>query len=344
MIISFGIGSPASKSPGYSVRLPFHMPPSRKLKLADGKSFELFDHPCEITEEHHFYVLTVGGFLSEHEAEVFLRRVCAGLIWFGLKNSVGFRFNSVAAPVEQFDRPHPIVEGSSLASMAANNCWEGEYDGHYDDDKTIIRADHKRLVKFGAGSVSIRIDSPVSMFAKDMLEGMGGRAELVLSDPKLRLACEVYFSSHFESSSVATFLSRIMTLEILIPDTPASAQIRDMVDRFKAEITVARQREKSDSDKSEWDSLNGLLSWARFRSIKSRIRALVEEKLRGEYAIADLAEVSKEISRLYDLRSALVHKGEGDPNIIREGANRLNDIVPRVLKACFRESAGIGTA
>lgn len=343
MILSFGIGSAGVGSPSYSVRLPFQMSPGRILKLSDGNSFELFSQPCEITEEHRFYVLTIGGFSSEKAAGGFLRKACAGLIWFGLRHAVGFRFNINAVPVIQVEPPQPIADGSMIASIAANVGWR-EIDGHYDADKTVIKAEHKRLIKFGAGQASVRLDSPVSMLAKDMPEGMGAQAELVLSDPKLRLACEVYLSSHFESSSAASFLSRIMALEILIPDTPALASISRMAERFTAEVVAVQEQEQDGAIKAEWESFKGLLSWARYRSIKSRIRTLVREKLESDPDIADPAEVSKEVSRLYDLRSTLVHRGEADPNAIRDGAGRLNNIVPRILRACFREVSGVKSA
>ena len=155
-------------------------------------------------------------------------------------------------------------------------------------------------------------------------------------DPKLRLACEVYLSSYFESTSAASFLSRITALEILVTDVSASAPVQTMVKRFIAEAIAAQTDEKDPAIQREFESVVSRLAYLRYRSIKSRIRCLVEDT---ESDIADHAKVSKEISKLYDLRSTLVHTGEADKAAITEGNNRLNDVVPRVLRSLFRQTA-----
>ena len=338
MIFSFGIGSAGEGTPSYSVRLPFILSPGRTLKLADGDGFGLLGHGCEISREHDQYVLTISGFDSEDTASAFLLKACAGLIWFGLKSSVGLRFNPDTTPVKLFAQPKPIAQDTQMASIASTKGWR-EFDGHYDADKTILRPDHKKLIVFAAGSATVRLDTPVSIFSQAMLEGMGeGRPELVLRDPKLWLACDVYLSSHFESTSTASFLGRITALEILVTDAPTSEPVQTMVERFIAEARAAQKDEQDTAVSREFESVVSRLTYLRYRSIKSRIRSLVEETLRTEPDIGEPAEVSKEISRFYDLRSTLVHTGEVDRAAIAAGSNRLNEVVPRVLRALFRET------
>ncbi len=339
MLFSIGIGSSGEGTPSYPVRLPFTLSPSRTLKLADGSSFELLGHACEISQEHNQYVLTIGGFDSEDEASTFLLKACAGLIWFGLKSSVGVRFNPDKTPVELFAKPKSIAEGSPIFSIASEKRWR-EYDGHYDADKTIVRPDHKRLMVFTGGSATVQIGTPISILSRTMLESMEeGRPELVLYDPKLRLACEVYLSSHFESTPAARFLSLITTLEILITDASASEPVQAMALRFIGEATAAQKAEEDVAVRREFESLVSRLAYLRYRSIKSQLRNLVEETLRTAADIAEPARISKEVSRLYDLRSTLVHTGEADRAAIGEGNNRLNDVVPQLLRALFREAA-----
>lgn len=338
-MISFGIGSTGEGAPSYSVRLPFTLSPGRTLKLADGSRFELLGHLCEISLENNQYTLTIGGFDSDDEASIFLLKTCSGLIWFGLKSSVGVKFSPDRTQPHLFPKPKPIAEGSMISHIASKKGWP-EYDGHYDADKTIVIPDHKRLIVFGADPVSVRLDTPVSILSSAMLEGMGeGRPELVVCNSKLRLACEVYLSSHFESTPAASFLSRITTLEILIKDDPASERVRRLVEKFIDEAKAAKKGEKDVAVRRELESLKGGLSRLRYQSIKSRIRTLIEETLRTEPDIAEPAKVSKEVSRLYDLRSNLVHTGKADKAAIREGNNRLNEVVPRVLRMLFRKTA-----
>lgn len=337
MLFSFGIASMGEGPPSYSVRLPFTLAPGRTIKLADGSRFELLGHECEITQEDNQYALTAAGFDSEEAASTFLLKECAGLIWFGLKNSAGFKFNPEVTPVELFAQPKSIADGSHMASIASKKGWS-ELDGQYDADKTVIRPEHKRLIVWATGPVTARLDTPAHLLAKVMQEAMGEEhPERVLRDPKLRLACEVYLSSHFESTPAASFLSRITTLEILVTDAHASVPVQAMVERFIAEATKAQKEEPDAALKREVESLVSRLAYLRLRSIKSRIRRLVEETLRCDPEIPAPAGVAKEVSRLYDLRSTLVHRGQADPTAIREGSNRLNDVVPRILRALFKE-------
>lgn len=339
MLIHSGSEAVSKGEPSYSVRLQFNLEPGRTLKLTNSDHLQLLGYECKITQEYNQYALTIAGFVSEDAASTFLLKAGAGLIWFGLKKSVGIKVDLNIAPVRLFNQPKPIAEGSSLASIAYKKGWR-EFDGDYDANKTIIIPDHKRLFRFSAGPVTIRIDTPASMLNNVMLEGMvEGRPELVLRNPKLRLACEVFLSSHFESTPAASFLSRITTLEILVTDVLASEPVQTMAERFMSEATAAKTNEKDTDVRLEFESLVSRLSYLRYRSIKSRIRSLVEEKLQADPDIMEPAKVSKEVSLLYDLRSTLVHTGEANTEKISDGNNRLNEIVPRVLRAIFKETA-----
>jgi hypothetical protein len=341
MLFSFRIGSAGEGALAYSVRLPFTLSPGRTIVLPDDSGrFELLGHTCEIFREHNQYALTVSGFDSEDAAATFLLKTCAGLIWFGLKSSLGLRFNPDMTPIEIFSQSKPIAAGSHIASIAANKGWS-ELDGQYDADKTVIIPQQKKLIIWATGSATVRLDTPVPVLSAAMLEGMAeGQPELVLRNAKLRLACDVYLSSYFDSTPAASFLSRITTLEILSADAPASDSVRKMVERFIADAADVQKKETDAAVRRELESLLSRLAYLRYQSIRSGIRSLLEETLRNDPEIAAPAEVSKEVSHLYDLRSTLVHSGEVDPAAVREGNNRLNAIVPRVLRALFRKTAG----
>lgn len=339
MLFSIGIGSLGEGEPSYSVRLPFSLSPGQTLMLTDGSRFELLGHPCSVDQEERQYSLTISDFDSEEAASTFLPKACAGLIWFGLKSSIGFKFNVVATPVQLFPQPMPVIENTPITQIARDKGWT-EVDGNYDANKTTIRPDHKRLTLFTGGSIATEIRTPISMLSKAMFESMAdGRSELVLENPKLRLACEVYLSSHFESTSAARFLSCITTLEALVTDAPASKPVQTMVERFKYEAIAAQKVEKDAAIRREFESLVSRIAYLRYRSIKSRIQNLVEEKLRTEPDIMDPTKMAKEVGRLYDLRSTLLHSGVADVAGIDEGNSRLNDVVPRVLRMLFKETA-----
>jgi hypothetical protein len=173
-----------------------------------------------------------------------------------------------------------------------------------------------------------------------MLEGIGdGCPELVPENSKLRLACEVYLSSHFEATPTATFLNLINTLEILVEDASSSESIKTMVQRFIVEAKTAEKGATSPEIRSEYHSLVSRLSYLRHRSIKSGIRSLIENGLQTDSSSKKAVEIAGEISRLYDLRSDLVHSGDVDKKDIANGNKRLNEVVPSILRVFFRRTA-----
>lgn len=338
-LLSFGPGSAGSNIESYSIRLMFFLPTGRALKLQDTSECVLLGHSCHVKGEGNQYLLTASGFETEDAALSFLHKMWAGLMWYGIRNSTGIRFTPAITPVRMFDEPKSVVEHSMLSAPLKAKSWKA-YDGDYDSDKTTIIPEHKRLIIFGLGSVTTRIDTPLENLAKVVLEGMEQRSpEATLANPKFRLATEVYLSSHFENTPGASFLSRISTLEILAVDMPSSDPIRDMVMRFIEDAKSAREAVRSEELRQELQSLISRLEYLQYRSIKSRIRNVVRELLENETDTKDATEAARLVSHLYDLRSSMVHTGEVDSDKIQDGNNKLNEIVPRLLRAMYRQLA-----
>lgn len=342
MLFSIGIGSAGEGEPSYCLRLPFKLSPGRNLKMVDGTKGELLGRPCEIAQEHFQYVLIVPGFESEDEAALFLKKACAGLIWFGMEHSSGVAFSPDRSPINLFQEPQPISVDSLISSVVRDQGWRC-FDGDYCANKTTIRPDHKRLLIYAGGQVSCSTDIPVASLCKAMTSGMSAPSpENVLSDPILRLACQMFSSSYFEVSQETSFLCRIMTLEILIPEVPLPRPMFDMVTRFIKEVSSARASELDDALNEEYGRLLSRLSHLQRQSIGSGIRRIVEaiasDLPDGEASGGDLA---REMTRLYGLRSALVHKGKADAEAIVAGNGRLGEVVPLILRSLFsRASAG----
>lgn len=323
----------------FSIRIPFQLSHGRRLQLTTDCHFELRQHRCEISDENHHYVLTILGFDSERAASDFLPQACAGLIWYGLKSAIGLKFDAKPASIHYFPAPIPIAEGSSLAGFAKARGWS-EVDGEFDADKTVIRPDDMRLIRTQMEAVGLRIESPVSMLAVAMQEGLSAPCpERIMVNPKLKLACEVYLSSHFESTSAATFLSRVTTLEILADDTSVAKPVLKMIERFKADAKVARRAEDDQDIQKDYDPLISRLSELQRGSIGRRIRELVRVSLQGDPEIVDIEKIATEVAALYSVRSDLVHTGIGNAKVLQDGANRLNEIVPRILRSRFRQAA-----
>ena len=338
LLFSVGIGSKGTDVESYSVRLPFTLSPATSIDIAEGGKFDILGHASEISLERNHFVLTVTGFYSERDASVFLSKICAGFLWTGLNCSVGFRFDANATPVHLLD--HPVFPADKhIAELVRREGWP-EVDGFYDATETIIRPEHKKLTVWGGGSVEGRSNIPVSILSQSICEGVAtGNPEFVMQDPKVRLACEVYLSSHFENSQQAIFLTRITALEALVEDMSSSDSILGLVDQFINAAKDARSAKAEASLREEYESLESRLARLRSRSIKSGIREKVRESLRNDAEAKDPDEIAREISKLYDLRSDLVHSGCVDPQKLSRGNVRLAEIVPKVLRSCFRAVA-----
>lgn len=338
MLFSISIGSRGEGTPSYTLRLPFILAPGRILKLEEQNTFSLLGQASKIVQENKQYTLIVSGFASECSAKLFLTKACAGLIWYGLKNSVGIKYQVDINTINLFDEAAPIAEGAPFSEITNKKGWS-QFDGDFDLDKTVIVPEHKRLLIFTAGNVSIRIDSPVSTVFNAIQEGMAERgSHSILEAPKLRLACEVYLSSHFENSAAATFLSRITTLEILIADTPASKPVQNTVEELIRAAETAKNSAIDDETRKEYTSVLSRLKHLRNRSIKSGIRTLITKELSEAQEPRFVSEAAQDVARLYDLRSALVHTGEAQAEAIAAANARLGEIVPLVLKSLFRGS------
>lgn len=287
------------------------------------------------------YVLTIRRFESKDAASKFLDKVFASFLWVGLDTSFGFEFETTETPAKFYDEPMVISDRSPYSQIARKLGWK-HIDGDYDANRTTIVPEHKKLVAFGLGSVSVRMDMSLNSFADRLSVGLsnGSAPELVFRTKKLRLACEVYISSHFETSPSASFLSRIATLEILLKDTASSEPIQALVNKFEREIKEkAKQYEHESSFVKEFESAASRLAHLRSMSIKSRIRGLILEKANGDWNLGSPSDLAKEISRYYDLRSTLVHTGDVSPDSIKDANSRLQSIVPNILKVLYQEVA-----
>jgi hypothetical protein len=340
-MFSFGIGSTGEGPPAYLAQISFTLSPDFHIDTDDDNAYELLGHDCKVSKVNNQYLLLVSGFSCEEAASTFLAKASAALIWSGLRKPFGLKVEHEIKPVTFFPEPIPVIDGNPLAPSLREKGWEA-VDGHYLANQTTIRPDHKRLTFFHAGDVSLRQGMTASHLIEALVEGLDlGHPELVLADPKLLLACEVYLSSYFEKTDTASFLSRITALEILAPETEASDTLKSLVEQFMHEVSRTR-REASQDDHELQRELHGLsssLGRLRSRSIKNSIRNLVGEVIQNETGSYDLDSIPEEVSKLYDLRSSLVHDGKGNMTEVNNGNNKLSDIVPRVLRARFRDLA-----
>jgi hypothetical protein len=339
MLFSVSIGSVGTTEPTFTARLPFQMPAGRTIKLdEDVAQFDLQGHPCQIALEANQYALTIRQFSTEAAAAEFLLQAAGGLVWLGLKYPIGFRFDPNISKIDSFREPRLIDSASFVSKITGPKGWKA-IDGQYDSDQTIVRPEHKRLICWTTGRVTVRQDTPPKILEDAIIEAMSfGRPDRIFHEAKLRLAIDFYMSSHFDTTPAASFLNRFTTLEILVPDVPVHAVIQERLGRFIAEIRAEGKKHENQEDLSaEVQSVLSRLAHMRNRSIKSGLRSLIRENVRDDQNRSGY--LAREVADLYDLRSELVHNGTADRKEINEGNNRLGEIVPQLLRTLFQRAA-----
>jgi hypothetical protein len=116
---------------------------------------------------------------------------------------------------------------------------------------------------------------------------------IAMQNQRVQLAALLYADSYFEKSPQARFLALIGVLEVLKDHDPISTDAQKLIDRFVEEVKQA--------DVPEAQSLTQRLGYLKTVSINQGIRSMVRRHLGDEAA--------RNVGKLYDHRSRLVHNG-----------------------------------
>lgn len=139
-----------------------------------------------------------------------------------------------------------------------------------------------------------------------------------LADERVELACQLFVDSHFEASDEARFLSLIGILEVLKDSGEVSETARALIGQWDKEAKML--------DREEANSIRGGLKYLQTVSIGRGIRYLVDRHLGADKA--------REASKLYHLRSQLVHDGrkpESFSKVVREAEALTKDLLSSIL-------------
>jgi hypothetical protein len=132
-----------------------------------------------------------------------------------------------------------------------------------------------------------------------------------------------------------------MVLEALNTDQPVSASVRSTIDSLHEQAKEVRDRlGKGDPSIEDFNNFLSRLGGLRTRSIRRGIRDLIVETLQLDPDVSDAVSTAKEVSRIYSLRSTLLHTGYADEEAVKAATVQLEDVVPRVLSIRFSQVVG----
>ncbi len=341
MIFAVAAGSEGSGSERYVAYLPF--------VLAPGASLGSLESPVTSTEGslelkleklHHLHAVSLGPFSSTDVAACHLDRLRASLLWLSLEHAVGVSYSKILGDVKLFDAPQPVHDSGLISQVAAFVGWSAT-DGHYDAEKALIRPDHKRLMRWETGQVSVVIGIGVENFFKSLKEALlFSRLQDVMANEKLKLAIELYATYRFELSHNAQLITLVTALESLIPDMEIAACSATVLTQAKEVVKAGRDQYKQDS--AEWSAVNHLLSrigLLKTEAIATTLRDYVSLVASRHPELGEPEELSTKLRDVYSVRSTLLHEGHPPSQGIGEQLSFLREFVPRLLATLYQESA-----
>ncbi|MFO1252338.1 MAG: HEPN domain-containing protein [Inhella sp.] len=276
-------------------------------------------------------MLTATGFPSEADAKLFLVQARASFAWLLLQKGVAAEADLDPQPIRYFD--DPVEAAANIGKSFGGKLWE-RVDTIIQGSQSAIYPSQKEVRVATALPVGVYTSIPVEHALEVLAQGAGRPdSHRVAEDNKLAVALALYGAYFTEHSAKARFLTLVMALEALAAATLKAPLALELIDRWQNEVSILKaDASRTAEDLASLESLERELLFRREDSIRSQIRRLVLESLAPA---DDAAQSAREVLKLYDTRSRLVHEGTIDQNELDRATGRAKELVHRVLKARF---------
>lgn len=319
----------------YVLRMPFQLPPGQEFtKLDSACNRTVLDHSVKIAELNGWYYFLVTGFTNESDAQEFIPKLYAGLMWALLHQ--GLSPEATLEPQPMFYSDDPVQAARNLSKSF--DLQATRVDSLVDASRPAIYLSGKEIRIITTGNITL-LQGFNSEQSLDFICHAAAfpNADRAVSDGKLSVALDLYNSFFREASQNARFLTLAMALEALAPEEFKPAEIVSLVEEWMA--TVQTHMEGLRPGNEEWagyESLQKELGFRREVSIRKKIRTLVHNTL-SHHGDADAEDISNHAVHLYDKRGKLVHDGFLPDDDLRDATTQLHEIVRRVIVARFIE-------
>jgi hypothetical protein len=341
MLFAISRGSDGSGAERYVVYVPFTLAPGASLgalerpAVSSGPGYQL-----TLEKLQYLYALSLGPFASLEEASSYIGKARASLLWLSLKFNCGVSYPKALSDVNLLDQPISHPRTGTTAELASAWGWSAT-DGHYDADQAVVRPDHKRLMRWEMGQVSVTVGISIDNFLTSIHQAFSFPSlEQVIEDAKLKLAIEVYAAYRFELSENAQLITLVTALEALLPDTDIPTHAHAALLRGKEAIGAARDAHSKDSP--EWREVNHLLSRLgnlQREAIGTGLCKYASNVASRHAELGNAQDNAEKLQVAYDVRSTLLHKGRATD--VSQSLGFLREFVPRLLEALYREVAGV---
>jgi len=337
MIFSCSIGSKGEEEEFYSITFPLILSPGKKLNIDSIHTFQMSDGLRYTLEKHHYlYSLKVGYFSTVEDARNYINKLTASLRWVSLKNKLGIRFPTEIHEPKMADTPIKVSEKSNIYEIINNMGWT-VIDGNYDVEKLTIIPEHKKLMRWESGQATISLDlNPENIF-NDINEGISFQGlDKIISEKKLCLAIELYSAYQFEVSTTAKFVKLVTVIESLLPDLEIPDEVKPILEKAKKVLKEERKASKYRNESTDSiDHLMSRLGGLKRQSIGSTMELFISNCLDDFPELGEKDVILPKLKELYNVRGSLLHDGEFEESVLREGIEILAALVPNLLTKLY---------
>ncbi len=334
-LLWWGPGSDGTGPERFSIRTPVSVSPDRKVDVPEeGVEVEQDPYRIRILREDPGFRLAVEPFADAEEAEAAWDEVRSALLRAALVHKAGLRVPSSVERARELEEPQPIADSSPVAPLTRKRGWDAT-DGNYDALQATVVPEHKRLIRFGAGSGRAILHIRAENLAETVAEGLTSpHVARLAASPKQQLAIELYTSAFFEGSQRVKVVRLVTVLEVLaerlethrIARKAWEAAVR-RVERFQAEYDPGSPERQHVQRLLERMTSLGMNE----ESIRRSIRLLVERATTVDAELGDAADLKRRVMDAYDVRSKLVHDGEAPAEAVGDASRFLHDFTPGLL-------------
>jgi|GEM_PF-2826691 len=337
MIFAMARGSDGFGGERYLAYLPFDVALGATIEAPSTLKYGGIE--IRLVRLARLYALFAGPFKTDTEADAYLATLRACVAWVALEFQIGTKAAARRGNVTLSDAPRPIADNPNFGFLNGVG-WECT-DGHYDAESANVIPDHKRLIRFEVGGASVSLGVSADGWSKAFaaIANSGGIATIT-ADEHLMLSIELFAESKALIIPRTRFITLVIAIEALLPDTEVAEEAKAVLDVLKIETRAAR--DKIPKTSNAWVEIENLLSrvsMLKRNSIGSTMRAFVKAVAEKHPELGDPEELGKKVAAVYGVRSDLVHNGTADDKDLSEGLTFLTRFVPQLLKLLFVEKA-----
>lgn len=313
----------------YTLRFPFEIVSGYHLNLEEELSRRIGHLAIKLSQNDYHAVLEISGFESSDDAEKFVERLYAGLMWVMVDQKTPLEASLELDSVHYTDDPEAAAENLSFGSPV-----HGIVGGH----RPSIFPSDKRIVKAFGGDASISHGRNPDDFLDSLVSGVDLAKHFQLSQEEpLHVALELYSAAFAEKSQRARLLTLVTALESIAQGGEKHEAAQTLMDEWERQLV--EKKKKYDANSKPYialDSLERELSFRRGQSLRSQIRDLVFNSLKDSKGVKEARTVAARAVDVYDKRSKLTHEGRIDQSALSEAVREAIDICSEVLKEQLR--------